>query len=304
MRTLAFWVRTRAFWVRLAPVCLLAALLSGCSTIRLAYTNADTYLSWQANSFFRLSSEQRSELDQSVSRVLAWHRAQALSKYAQLAEEAAVRVARGLAHEDLAWAAEAINAQAREALVAGARETAPLVDRLAPEQLVHLEGRLAQENRKFVEEFIEPSAAQRRERRLRRTIEQVEDWIGGLSDAQLERVRRYSRETVIADELRDAHRRRMQAEFVAIARVREAHSRLAGWAARVFPEKELGLDAAHAAAVRANQAEYLQMLIDIDRGLTPAQRRRAVARLQGYADDFRTLAREPSETAAARGASR
>ena len=288
--------------MRVLLVCAIAALLSGCSAMRLAYTNADTYLSWQANRFLRLSSEQRAEVDQRIARVLAWHRTQALSKYAQLAEEAAARVARGLAHEDLAWAAETINAQAREALVAAARETAPLVDRLSPEQLLHLEGRLAQENRKFVEEFIEPSPAQRRERRLRRTVEQIEDWIGSLSEAQLERVKRYSRETVIAVGLRDAHRRRMQAEFIAIARTREAHSRLAGWAARIFPEKELGLEAAHAAAVRANQAEYLQMFIDIDRGLTPAQRHRAVARLQAFADDFRNLARTPAETAAAGGA--
>jgi hypothetical protein len=288
--------------VRALVVCLFAILLSGCSTIRLAYPNADTYLSWQANRFFSLSSEQRSELDRHLARVLAWHRGQALGRYALLAEDAATRLARGLAHEDIAWASNTIAAQIREALVAAARETAPLVDRLGPEQLAHLETRLAQENRKYVEEFVEPSLAERRERRLKRTVEQLEDWVGTLSEAQLERVRRYSRESTVAPELRDAHRRRMQAEFIAIARAREAHSRLAGWAARVFPDKEQGLEPGLAAAVRSNQAEYLQMLIDIDRALTPAQRRRAVARLKGYADEFRSLAQVPVAAREARGA--
>ena len=54
---------------------MLAALLaSGCSTLRFAYDNADTYLRWQAGTYFDLQGEQADELDDRIDAFLAWHR--------------------------------------------------------------------------------------------------------------------------------------------------------------------------------------------------------------------------------------
>ena len=98
-------MRARGIFLLLA-----LTLLSGCSVTKLAYNNADVFLRWQANHYFDFQGEQSEELDRRLSAVLAWHRSKALPQYAKLAEEAAVRVSRGIRQEDLDWSYDAVRA--------------------------------------------------------------------------------------------------------------------------------------------------------------------------------------------------
>ena len=266
----------------------LLALLAGCSAIQLGYRNADTFARWQANSYFGFEGAAAEELDRRIAAFFAWHRAKALPQYARLADEAATRGARPLSREDLVWGYDAIRGQVREGLRAAATEAAPLLDRLTAEQLAHLERRLAEENRKFAKDNLAGSPEDRRKRRLKRNIERLEDWVGTLSDAQVERVRQYNDRAPSTESLRDRDRKRRQGEFVAMLRAREATRRLPEWAA----EWDAGREAAYAEAAKAQIALYLDMLLDIDKSLSPAQREHFVRHLKGYAEDFAALARD------------
>lgn len=255
--------------------------------MQFAYNNADTLLRWQANSWFDLHGELAEERDRRIAAFLAWHRAQALPQYARLAEEAARRLERGLARADLEWAYDAVFGQMREALRAAAREAAPLLDRLEAENLSHFETRLAEDNRKFAREYLRPPPEERRERRLRRTVERLEDWVGGLSEEQLRRVRRYNERAPLADEMRAREHQRLQRELVAMLRAREATRKLADWA----PNWDRDREPAYAEAIRRIRTETMDMLLDLDRMLTGEQRRAAVARLRSWAADFEHLMR-------------
>ena len=261
-------------------------ILQGCSVTRVAYDNADVFLRWQANSYFDFEGEQSEELDRVLAGFLAWHRAKELPGYAKLADEASIRVRRGIKRDDLEWGYDAVQAEAREALVAAAKDLAGLLDRLTPAQIAHLERRLAEENRKFVKEQIQGTLEERGERRVKRNVQQLAEWIGPLSDGQVERVKRYSKRAPFSAELRDRDRRRRQAELLAMLRAREAHKRLAEWAR----DWDKGREPAYEQAARATTAEYMDLLLDLDRMLTPAQRERAASRLQRYARLFESLA--------------
>ena len=267
----------------------LLALLQGCSPTRIAYDNADVYLRWQANYYFDLQGEQSEELDRNLAELLAWHRAKALPQYARLGEEAAARMQRGVRLEDLEWGYDALQAQVREALGAAAGETAGLLDRLSPGQIGHLERRLADENRKFAKEYLKGDMEERHQRRVRRNVERLEEWFGPLSEAQVERVNLYSARAPFSAELRDRDRKRRQAEFLAMLRAREAKRRFAQWLLAWEADRE----PAYAEAVRATRAEYLRLLVDLDRTLDAEQRTHAVERLRRYAGLFDSLARAP-----------
>jgi len=273
--------------LRLVVALAALALLQGCSAIRVAYSNADTLVRWQANSYFDFHDSASEELDRRIGAFLGWHRAVALPQYAKLALEAAARVERGLARADVDWLYAALEAQAREGLRAAAAEAAPLLDRLEPVQLEHFEQRLREENLKFARENLRGSAAERRERRLKRTIERLEDWFGALGEEQAALVRRYNDSTPMSIELRDRDRKRRQTELVAMLRARAARNRLPDWAAGWDRDRE----PAYAAAFRESRAAYSDMIAALDRTLTAEQRRAAAARLRGFAADFEQLQR-------------
>ena len=152
---------------RLALLVLLAALLAGCSGVRLVYDNADTFIRWRALQFLDVHGDMADDLDERIARFLRWHRANALPKYAREAEEAARRMSRGLSQEDVVWGYDVFIAQAKEGLRNAVEQMAPLLDRLTPEQVRHIEQRLAEENRKFAREHLRGSERERREARAR-----------------------------------------------------------------------------------------------------------------------------------------
>jgi hypothetical protein len=262
--------------------------LAGCSTVRLVYDNADTYLHWRAQTYLDLEGEMADELDERIAAFMAWHRAQALPKYAQLVDEATRRFEQRLQPADLVWGYDSIMAQARESLRAAAVQGAPLLDRLTPQQIAHLERRLAEDNRRFQRENLRGSERERRRRRTERNVERLEDWVGRLSQAQRDRVKQYSERAPLLDELRDRDHKRIQAEFLAIVRAHEARKRLPDLAANW----DRGREPAYLAALEAARKEYFAMALDLDRSLSAPQRARAAAELRRYADDFRTLAGE------------
>ena len=274
--------------MRALCVVLLSALLCGCSTVRFVYDNADAYLRWRLGSDLDVRGAMEEELDERIGAFMAWHRAEALPKYARIADDARRRFARGLAPEDLVWGYDAAMTQARESLRAAAERAAPLLDRLEPRQIEHLAGRMAEENRRFAREYLRGSERQRRSRRAERNVERLEGWVGTLSQAQLDLVKRYSERAPLLDEMRTRDHQRLQAELLRIVRAKQARARLPDFA----EQWDRGRDPAYAAALEVAKREYFAMALELDRSLSPEQHARAADQLRSYADDFRALARQ------------
>jgi hypothetical protein len=265
----------------------LALLVAGCSTVRLVYDNADVYIGWRANHYLNPDDAMSEELDERIASFMAWHRAQALPKYAQLADEARRRFERGLQPADLVWGYDSGVAQAREGLREAAERIAPLLDRLTAQQIAHFERRLGEDNRRYARENLRGSERERRRRRTERNVERLEDWVGRLSRAQVERVAQYSERAPLLEEFRDRDHKRLQAELLAMLRAKEAKKRLPDFLVNFDRGREPG----YAAALEASRREYFAMVLDIDRSLSREQRARAARELARYADEFRALAR-------------
>jgi hypothetical protein len=265
----------------------LASILAGCTALRLAYDNAGTYLLYRANSYLALDEKASDELDERIDEFFGWHRKDALPHYARISEEAAKRLGDGLSREDLAWGYDSLVAHARQSLRFGAERIAPVLDRMAPQQVAHMEKQFAEDNRKFAREYLRGSETDRRKRRAKRLEQRLEDWVGRLSRVQRERLKQFSERSPLYDELRDRDRKRMQQELLDMVRKRDAQKRLPDWVANW----ERGRDPAHLAASERSRREYYELLLDLDKTLTPEQRARAQANFRRYAEDFKILAR-------------
>ena len=55
-----------------------AVFLAGCSAMQLTYNQADTLISWRADSYFDFDPTQKHEFHQRLDRLLAWHRREQL----------------------------------------------------------------------------------------------------------------------------------------------------------------------------------------------------------------------------------
>ena len=264
------------------------AFLSGCSVTRLAYDNADVFLRWQANHYFDFQDEQTEELERGLAAVLGWHRPKALPQYARLADEASARVLQGLKQEDLDWSYDAVRLQVREALGVAAGEAAGMLDRLSPEQISHLERRLAEGNREFAKDYMRGTMEERHKRRVKRNLDRLEEWFGPLSETQAVRVQRYSERAPFSAELRDRDRKRRQAEFIAMLRAREARQRLVAW----VQDWEAGREPAYEETSRATRAEYMKLLLDLDHTLAAEQREHLAKRLKRFGGLFESLSRQ------------
>ena len=262
-------------------------LLTACSAVQLGYNSADTLLRWRGEQYFDFQGEQSQAYAEKVARFMRWHRSRALPEYVRLAEDAARRIERGLSREDLVWGYDTTREQVKTALGVAAGEVAGLLDQLSPAQFENLERRLARDNRDFAKEQLEGTPDERRKKRLKRTVERLEDWVGDLSDAQIERVRLYSARAPLIAELRDQERKQWQRGLVEMLKARQAGARLADfavhWERNRTPEFER--------ANRAHLEEVFSMLIELDRTFTPAQRDKAAHRMRTYAADFAELAR-------------
>jgi hypothetical protein len=271
--------------LRLMAALAAGVVLSGCSAVRLAYDNADSYIRWRAGAYLDVHGDAADELDDRIDAFLDWHRAKALPQYARLSEEAAQRLGDGLSQADVVWGYDSLQAQAKESLRAAAERIAPMLDRLSAEQVRYLEKRLAEDNRKFARENLKGSEADRRKLRAKRLQDRLEEWVGRLTPAQVERVRQYAERAPLTDEYRDRDRKRLQAEFLATVRKQEAVRRMpdlaAGW--------QEGRDPAFVALNEQWRKEFYALLLDFDRSLSAAQRARAVAHFRRYAEDFANL---------------
>lgn len=275
------------------------ALLSACSLVRLGYGQLDIVAAWLADDYFDLDAQQKDEFVKRFDRLHEWHRYQQLPDYAAFLSHVRTRVQQGLTRDDAWWFIEGFRARYRTIVMRGSDDAAALLLTITPPQLDALQRQFDKDNRKFSRDYrIAGSAEDIKRARRRRTLDQVKDWVGSLSYEQEQRIIAMVNALPMTEQLRYEDRVRRQREFLQLMAQRgnreefaaQLRDSLIHWENGRTPEYEL----------RFNEwlDQRVQMLIEIDRMLTPAQRAALLNRLQDYIDDFTKLAERPGQSAA------
>lgn len=264
-----------------------AASIAACSTVRLSYDNADWLLARMAARYVDLSDGQERAFKTGLSHVHAWHRAEELPRYAQAFDQAAERLARGLSREDVEWAVQAVRGHARVLAERAAGQMAPVLRTLSDRQVAEMEREFAEDNRQFARVHLQSDST---ERRTAWFCERLEDWVGALSAEQRARVRALVADFPEMPRLRLDERKRRQAVFLKLVREHRSGPDLDPLLAAFLGDPAAGRAEPNRQAMARWERQFVDMLVELDRSLTPEQRRQAVARLRAYARDFRTLA--------------
>lgn len=265
--------------------------LGGCSTIRIAYNQADHLASWTLDDYFDLTSEQKAAFKVRFERFHAWHRATQLPDYVELLEAAHQRVSAGASQADSEWLSSALQTRLETMTRHGYKDAAQLLSQLSDEQLKTTRKEMDERNRKFArEQGVGASEDEQRRLLAKRQLERIEHWTGPLDSAQEAKVRAMARALPLITEQRYQERLRRQAEFLALLQQRKNVDvfapRLRDWVVDWSKTRP----AAYQAQYNRFMQESSRMYVAVLEMLTSEQRQHVLAVIRRYQQTFRELA--------------
>lgn len=265
---------------------------AGCSGARLAYNNADTVVRWMADDYFALEGAQEEDFKARLARFHAWHRSEELPRYSALMASAGDKLADGLTAPELLWAWENVKARYRRMAAHAAPELAAVLATLTPAQFERLEKKFAESNVEFARKYLKGGEEEQGERRDKRNLELMREWFGDLSDAQEAQLMIGSARLPFLYPLRLQNRQRRQGEFTVLLKTHRSAAELEPRLRHWLTEWEEGASPEYRRLSLLHRELYIQMLLQLDRGLTPVQRVHAMTRLREYAEIFEALAEQ------------
>jgi hypothetical protein len=274
-----------------------ALALAACSTTRLAYDNADTVLRFMASSYLDLDAAQSDDLTPRIVRFLQWHRSSELPVYAALLRSASRRAAEGITAEDVAWGLANVRLRYRRLAAKAAEDAAPVLATLASAQLAALERKLAEDNEKFAKKFLSSDDKERRRAQLKRMLERFRDFAGELTPEQEARIERFALAHERHVALRFEDRQRWQRDLVAALKEERGPQELGRRLAEMFTRPEPRRSEEFVREDKGWDEDLGQLIVDLDRSLSPKQRAQVVRRLSDYAEDFAVLSGRRKEAA-------
>jgi hypothetical protein len=282
----------RHHWIVLL---LLLTAVAGCTALRLGYRQADTILAWRADDYLNFDPEQKHDFRARLDRILYWHRYEQLPEYAVFVNTAVKKGQAGLTREDIKWFVDGVKSRYRVIIDHGIDDAVEVLATVKPDQIVTLQKQWDKDNRKFVgERELNGTPAERKRARIKRTLKEIADWTGSLSNEQEAQIATLSEAVPDINSLRHQDRIRRQKEFLDLLKARtnkqafgaRLHAWLRDWESGRSPEFE-----------RMSNEVYekrIQFYMAVEKLLTPEQRQSAWHRLQQFGEDFTVLSQKPA----------
>lgn len=281
--------------LRVLGALLVAFSLASCSAIKLTYNNGDTLAYWWLNGYLDLDSEQSKWVKQEIDELFRWHRRTQLRDYAQLLANGQRQLAHGLTHADLNNHFRDIRARSELLAFKALPELADLARSVRPEQIAQMEEKFRKNNETYRKKFMSGNLEDRREARFEKNMEQFELWFGDFSREQVAQLRKVSDARPLDNEIWLEERMLRQKRILAV--LREVQQKKLSKDATMALLHKLVNELFHRFDVPERKAFYeaqtegsMQMILTAVKIATPQQKAHAHKRMQGWIDDFNTLA--------------
>jgi len=268
-------------------------LVSGCSALRIGYSQAPDLVYWWLDGYVDWNSAQTPRVRAALTQWFAWHRRTQLPDYAALLARAQTEVlADTTAARVCEWQVDVVK-RANTAFDQAVPAAADILLTITPQQIAHLERRYTKNNEEFRDDFLQPDLRKRAEVALKRTVERAETLYGRLDDAQRERIALALARSPFDPEAWYAERRQRQQEVLQLLR-----SIVAGRATRDQVQAGLRVYAEHLQrSPQEGYRRYSERLMEFNCGFAAAlhngtsaeQRRDAAKTLAGWEGDLRAL---------------
>ncbi len=282
--------------INLVVVALAALLLAACSLSKLAYSNAAfAYLSappvltWMVGDYVDMSDGQKNWVRDRMLRAFAWHRAQELPEYRRFFEQVLDKAKDTITVEEARHDYTQLRAYYNRALERLLPDLADFLLQLDPDQLTQMQEKFDKDNRKIVSDSREGTAEERREKRVKRYLDNIQEFTGRLTQEQRELVTgRVNALGEFTDE-RVADRRFRQREILALMRTQPSRERVITELKRLLIETEAWRRPDYLAKLRGRDQQLFEMVAALSATLSAEQRAHFQERVRGIMRDITEL---------------
>jgi hypothetical protein len=164
---------------------LLAAVVAGCSAVKLGYNNAPSLGYWWLDSYLDFNEAQSHQVRTDLDALQAWHRQSELPLIANTLERLQRQAPANVTPDQLCEVYSDFKPRFQAVLDQTEPKIAALAPTLKPDQLEHLARQLEKRSVKWREEWQEGTATERAARRVKQMVERAEMLYGRLEEPQL-----------------------------------------------------------------------------------------------------------------------
>ena len=294
-RSVAPATRGHRFRLRIiAALCGVSLLLSGCSALRIGYSQAADLAYWWFDGYADFNGDQTRRVREALAQWFGWHRKTQLPDYAQLLVRAQAKVRGDITPARVCeWQGELLK-RARTAWEQAAPAAAEWALSITPQQIQHIERRYAKANDEFRDDYLQEDPRERVEATIKRTVDRTESLYGRLDATQRTRIAAAMARSPFDPELWLAERKQRQQEALQLLRRLVAEG--------ASPEQAQGALRVYVGQLERSPREtyrrYSERLAEFNcafaaglhNSISAAQRRTALNKLSGWEADVRALA--------------
>jgi len=290
--------------------------VQGCSTVRLAYNQAPLAAYWYLDDYADFSDEQKPAVKAALNELHQWHRQTQLPAYIETLQKMQRQMTEPLTPARACEFYQEVQDRLMMSLEGAVRfDQSPAasfnLQKLATldrNQLLNMERKFAKSNVKYREDYLSGSPRQVAEKRLEQAVSRTESLYGKLDERQQALLQTRLEQSGFDPEMAYAERLRRQQDMLqalrslaspgavgsvamtpAAAKTVAAGTALEG----VFSRAVFSPDISFREHARKLRTHNCQTFAEVHNSTSPAQRQKALARLQGYEQDLRALLRHP-----------
>jgi predicted transcriptional regulator len=283
MNTRARFLPGRSPRLFLALAIAVALTLAGCSATGIAYNNAVFFVMGYADDYLNLTAEQDSRLRAQFSRIQDAHREEALPRYVALLRATQDALDQGMDPAEIGCFVRAVEVMYADLMQRLVPLAANALSDLSEEQRQTLAEAISEENEDYAEKYLEGNAEERIQKRAQNLAMRLKFWIGPLTEAQQRDLEGLLAELPDRFDEWRAYRAGKQRELLALADAGATRGQfevfLKGWWV-----EHAGWP--HTTEVRKS---ITRILLVLQEGMTPEQRRYATKRFDSLANGLEGL---------------
>lgn len=266
-------------------------VLGGCSVRKFFYNYGGSLLVRRINQTFGLRGAQKQTAESMVKSIHAWHRKSELPRYVQILDGLTSRAQDGLTYDELAWLLGEVDAATRRTAERLAPDAAKVLRSLTPDQIQHAESEMKKgEQERF--ERLERPEADYINFRLKRARKNLTDWLGSYSDAQLQEFEKFIRKNRLEEKKRQKVVQDNQRALIDALRSGTDEAGLRDLIYRWVATRQANPTPEYQRDEDQNWREFSEMLLAVDRLMTPQQRQHLLGELRSLSKDLAELAEQ------------